>query len=71
MSGPLMKQRATWSSVLVSWLWTLAESKAKCALGEAMPQAFKMASSMLIELAVGDEGGGKGAAWLVCWGGGT
>src|SRR5229473_490971 len=40
----------------------LAESKAKCALGAAMPHAFKMASSMLIELAVGELGGG--GAWL-------
>ena len=34
--------------------------------GAAMPQAFKIASSMLIELAVGELGGGNGAAWDVC-----
>ena len=33
-----------------------AESNAKCALGASMPHALKMASSMLIELAVGEFG---------------
>src|SRR5258707_10127499 len=39
----------------------LAESKAKCALGASMPQAFKMASSIVMELAVGEFGGAKRA----------
>jgi hypothetical protein len=68
LSGPLTKHLATCSSVLVSEPWTLAESNAKCALGAAMPQALRMASSMLMELAVGELGGGR--AWFepVFWG---
>jgi hypothetical protein len=58
LSGPLVKHRATFSSVLVSWFWMLAESKAKCALGASMPHAFKIASSIEMALAVGEFGGG-------------
>src|SRR5258706_14685223 len=63
LSGPLMKHLATASSVVVSCPCTLAESKAKCALGASMPQALRIASSMLIELAVGVLGGGSGVGF--------
>src|SRR3954464_3581202 len=63
LSGPLMKHLATASSVVVSCPCTLAESKAKCALGASIPHALRIASSMLIELAVGVLGGGRGAVF--------
>src|SRR5262245_48178570 len=55
-----MKHLATASSVLVSCACTLAVSNAKCALGASIAQALRMASSMLIELAVAEFGGAGG-----------